>query len=271
MPKELPAGTGPPDLEPARAWLAGHDLAGVAPTPALAARLAVRRRARLAGAVLLAVFICAVALVYVSDLPAAGGLPSSLGRGSLLALTALVIGLVLTQALLDRWVRRVDRRVAATLPRRAAHSVRPGWRTVLGRPRAAVAVATFAGATALAVGELTMRDAAARYAAIVLLIGLGGVGVGILVQLRHVLTHPAVADDEASLTADLAMRVEDAREIATPTAVWSLPVASVFATAFGWWLVAWMAFIVLSTAALVLVNARTARSGVVARQATSAR
>jgi hypothetical protein len=262
---------GAPDLEEARQWLARHDLAGVAPTPVLATRLAVRRRARLAGAVLLAVFILAVALTYVSDLPIAADGFESLRRGSLLVLTALVIGLVLAQSLLDRWVRRVDGRAAATLPRRAAHSVRPGWRTVLGWPRAAVAVTTFAGATALAVGALSIRDATTRYAAVVLLIGLGGVAVGMVVQLRHVLTHPAVADDEASLTTDLAMRVEDAREIATPSAVWSLPVASVFTTGLGWWLAAWMAFIVLTTAALVLVTMRTARSGAVARQATSAR
>ena len=56
----------PTELEIARLWLAGHGLADVTPTPLLAARLAVRRRARLAAAVLLAVFLIAVALVYVS-------------------------------------------------------------------------------------------------------------------------------------------------------------------------------------------------------------
>ena len=136
-------------------------------------------------------------------------------------LTALVVGLVLAQSLLDRWVRRVDRRAAATLPRRAAHPVRLGWRTVLGWPRAAFAVTTFAGAVVLAIGALTVQDSTTRYAAVVLLIGLCGVAVGMVVQLRHVLTHPVVADDEVSLTADVIMRVEDAREVAAPTVVWS--------------------------------------------------
>jgi len=262
----------PADLAQAGVWLAGHDLTGAAPTPLLAARLAVRRRARLAAAVLLAAFICAVALTYVSDLPAgntAEGFTSH-RRWSLAVMAALVAGLVLAQSLLDRWVRRVDRRAAATLPRRAAHPVRLGWRTVLGPPRAALTAVTYAGTAVLAVGAVTMRDPATRYAAVLLLIALGGVAIGMLVQLRHVLTYPAVADDEVSLTADVIMRVEDAREVATPTVVWSLPVVSVFATAPGWWTAAWLVFIVLGVVALTLINARTPRSGAVARHATTA-
>ena len=263
----------PADLEQARAWLAGHGLTDTGPTPLLATRLAVRRRARLAGAVLLAVFICAVALAYVSYRPAGGAVDGSgsFRRGSLLVLTAMVIGLVLAQSGLDWWVRRVDRRAGATLPRRAAHPVRLGWRAVLGWPRAALAGATFAGAAALATGALAVPDSTTRYAAVVLLIGLCGVAVGMVVQLRHVLTAPAVADDEVSLNADVIMRVEDARDVATPTVVWSLPVVSVFDTGLGWWNAAWLVFIVLGVVALALVNAWTARSGMVARHATSAR
>jgi hypothetical protein len=92
-----------------------------------------------------------------------------------------------------------------------------------------------------------------------------------VVQLRHVLAHPVVADDEASLTADVLMRVEDARDVTVPTVVWSLPVVSVFSTAFGWWNAAWLVFIVLSVIALALIDARTARSGAVARHVTIAR
>ena len=92
---------------------------------------------------------------------------------------------MLAQSLLDWWVRRVDRRAGATLPRRAAHPVRLGWRTVLGRPHAAFAVTTFAGAMALAVGALTVPDPTAQYAAVVLLIGLCGVAAGMVVQLRQ--------------------------------------------------------------------------------------
>ncbi|MGX7673700.1 hypothetical protein [Plantactinospora sp. DSM 117369] len=259
----------PADLERAGVWLAGHGLADVRPTPLLATRLAVRRRTRLAASVLLAAFIIAVALTYT------GGMVDGSGhrRWSLLVLTALVVGLVLAQSLLDWWVRRVDRRAGTTLPRRATYSVRLGWRTVLGWPRAAFAAATFAGATALAIGTLTLHNSTARYAAVILLIGLCGLAVGIVVQLRHILTHPVVADDEVSLTADVIMRVEDARVGAAPTAVWSvwsLPVVSVFSTAFGWWNAAWLAFIVLSVIALALIEARTERSAMVARHVMSA-
>jgi hypothetical protein len=258
----------PGDLEQAGAWLAGHGLADVRPTPLLATRLAARRRRRLAAAVLLAAFLIAIALIYTSTMVDGSGWSR---RWSLLVLTAVVVGLVLGQSLLDRWVRRVDRRAGATLPRRAAHPVRLGWRTVLGVPRAAFAVATFAGAVVLAIGSLAMPDSTARYAAVVLLIGLCGVAVVMVVQLRHVLTHPAVADDEDSLTADVIMRVEDARDVSAPTVVWSLPVVSVFSTAFGWWNAAWLVFIVLSVIALALIDARTPRSGAVARHVTSAR
>ncbi|MEU4743333.1 hypothetical protein AB0G02_23120 [Actinosynnema sp. NPDC023658] len=259
----------PADLERAGAWLAGHGLADVRPTTLLATRLEVRRRARLAASVLLAAFLIAVALTYT------GGMVEGSGdrRWSLLVLTALVVGLVLAQSSLDGWVRRVDRRAGATLSRRAAHPVRLGWRTVLGRPRAAFAVATFAGGTALAISTLTLDDSTARYAAVILLVGLCGLAVGVVVQLRHTLTHPVVADDEVSLTADVIMRVEDARVGAAPTAVWSvwsLPVVSVFSTTFGWWNAAWLAFIVLSVIALALIEARTARSAAVARNVMSA-
>jgi hypothetical protein len=261
----------PAHLTEAGAWLAGHGLAAE-PTPLLATRLAARRRARLATSVLLAAFYCAMALIYVGDLPArdaADGLGSY--RRSLLVLTALMAGVVLAQSVLDRWVRRVDRRAAATLPRRAAHPARLGWRTLLGWPRAALTVATVAGATALAIGTLTVPGPTAKYAAVILLIGLCGVAICMAVQLRHVLTHPAVADDEVSLTADVIMRVEDARDIATPTVVWSLPVVSVFAIAPGWWNAAWLVFVVLGIIALVLITAWTPASGTVARHALGAR
>ncbi|MFE2757045.1 hypothetical protein ACFXGA_34125 [Actinosynnema sp. NPDC059335] len=268
MPNRVPPNAGSPgDLERAGAWLAGHGLVDVAPTPLLATRLSVRRRARLGASVVLAAFIVAVALVY------AAGLVETSRRWSLPALTALVVGFVAAQASLDRWVRRVDRRAGASLPRRVAYPVRLGWRTVLGVPRAVFAAATFAGATALAIGALALDDHTARYAAVVLLVGLGGLAVGTVVQLRHIVTHPAVAEDEVSLTADVIMRVEDARVGAAPTAVWSvwsLPVVSVFGTTLGWWNAAWLAFIVLSVIALALIEARTARSAAVARHVLSA-
>ncbi|GAA1786478.1 hypothetical protein GCM10009682_05730 [Luedemannella flava] len=259
------------DLKVASAWLAMHGLADAEPTSLLATRLAVRRRARLAASILLAVFICAVALIYASDRPEGGAVDRSGPRWSLVALTVTVVGLVLALALLDGWVRRVDRRAGAALPRRAAHPVRLGWRDVLGWPRVALVAGTFAGTVALAIGAITRPDATARYAAVVLLIGLGGVAVGMVVQLRHVLTHPAVADDEVSLTADVIMRIEDAREVAVPTVVWLLPVVSVIESAPGWWTAAWLTFVVLGVAGLALVTVWTVRTGQVARLVAGAR
>ncbi len=261
------------ELEIARLWLAGRGLAEVTPTPMLAARLAVRRRARVVAAVLTAVFLCATALVYVSALPIR---PADEGFGTqrrwaLVVLTALVAGLVLGLSLLDRWVRRVDHQAGAGLPRRATHSVRPGWRTVLGVPRAALLAITYAYAAVLAIVALTMRVGAARYAAVILLIGLCGVAVGTAVQLRHVLTHPVVADDEGSLKADFLMRVEDAREVAIPSVVWSLPVVSVFDTGLDPWNSGWLVFMILSVIALALITAWDGRSALAARHGSSAR
>lgn len=251
------------DVEGARAWLAVHGLVEAAPSPLLARRLAVRRRARLASSVLVALFIVAVALVYArtSGSPADGWAPYR--SWSLLPVAALTGGLVLAQALLDRRVRRHDRQIAVALPRRTAHSVRFGWRTVLGLPRAVFAAATFAGATVLALASLAVPGPTGRYASVVLLIGLCGVAAGTVVQLRHVLTHPVVADDEASLAADGLMRAEDARDVTTPTVLWCLPAASVFDTAPGWWVAAWCVFVALNALALALI---TVSNGLAARR-----
>jgi hypothetical protein len=261
------------ELEIARLWLAGRRLTDVGPTPMLAARLTVRRRARVGGAVLTAAFLCGTALVYVSALPLRSGDDEfgSQRGGALVVLTALVAGLVLGLSLLDRWVRRVDQRAGAELPRRAAHSVRPGWRTVLGAPRASLLAITYAGAAALAIATLATRDGAARYASLILLIGLCGVAVGTAVQLRHVLTHPVVADDEGSLKADFLMRVEDAREVCLPTVVWSLPVVSVFDTGLDAWNTGWLVFIVLSVIALVLITAWDGRNALAAQRSPRTR
>jgi hypothetical protein len=260
-------------LEIARLWLAGRGLADVTPTPSLAARLTARRRSRLVTAVLTAVFLCATALVHVSALPIR---PSdeefaAPQKWALVALTALVAGLVLGLSLLDRWVRRVDQRAAAELPRRAAHSVRPGWRKVLGVPRATLLAATYAGAAVLAVAALATRDGAARYTAVILLIGLCGVAAGTAAQLRHVLTHPVVTADEDTLKADFLMRVEDAREVGLPTAVWSLPVVSVFDTGLDPWNTGWLIFIVLSVVALVLITVVEGRIAPAAQHGPSTR
>ncbi|TDD08677.1 hypothetical protein E1292_11090 [Nonomuraea deserti] len=260
---------GPPasaaDLRLAGEWLVQHDLADARPTPLLASRLAVRRRARLAAQIILTVLILASALAATS---AFGGFQP---HRPLLALTALVAGLLLAQSLLDWWVRRVDQRAGATLSRRAAHLIQPGWRAVLGRPYAVFAAATFTGAMALAGSALAVPDPTVRQLAIVLLIGVLGVTAIIAMQLRHLLRRPVMAEDEESLTADVIMRVEDARELTMPSVQWSLPMVLLFGTAPGWWSAAAVAYLILGLAACVALQARTPSSATVARRAMSPR
>lgn len=270
MTREPLPDVGPParaaDLRLASAWLAQHDLAGARPTPLLASRLAVRRRARLATYVILAALIIVSALAATS---AFGGLQPHRPL-PLLALTASVAGLLLAQSLLDRWVRRVDQRAGATLSRRAAHPIQPGWRAVLGRPYAIFAVATSAGAMVLAASALAVPEPTVRQLAVVVLIGLLGATAITAMQLRHLLRFPVVAEDEESLTADVIMRVEDARELTTPNVQWSLPVV-LFGTAPGWWNAAAFAYLILSLAACVALHARTPSCATVAQRAMSVR
>ncbi|GAA3150372.1 hypothetical protein GCM10010466_46900 [Planomonospora alba] len=262
--------TGPPtraaDLRLASEWLAVHGLSDARPTPLLASRLAARERARLATYVILAALIIVSALAATS---AFGGFPPHRPL-PLPALVASVAGLLLAQSLLDRWVRRVDQRAGAVLSRRVAHLIQPGWRAVLGLPYAVFAVATFAGAMVLAASALAVPEPTVRQLAVVVLVGLLGATAITALQLRHLLRFPVVAEDEESLTADVIMRVENARELTTPNVQWSLPVVLV-GTAPGWWSAAAFAYLVLSLAACVALRLKTLPSAAVARQAMSAR
>jgi hypothetical protein len=257
----------------ARAWLDQHDLAGTRPTALLASRLAVRRHAHLFAQIMLAVLIIGASLAAVYDrftTSAFGGFQPH-RQVPLLALTALVAGLLLAQSLLDGWVRRVDQRAGATLSRRAAHLIQPGWRALLGRPYIIFAIATFAGGMALAGGALAVPDHTVRQLAIVLLIGLLGVTALVVMQLRHLLRRPVVAEDEESLTADVIMRVEDARELTMPSVQWSLPMVLLFGTAPGWWNVASVAYLLLGAATCIAIRLRAPSSATVARRAMMAR
>ncbi|WP_440074264.1 hypothetical protein [Streptosporangium sp. OZ121] len=268
MTREPSPDTGPPeraaDLRLASAWLARHGLADTRPTPLLASRLAVREWVRLATYVILA------ALIIVSALAARPVFDGQLHRPlPLLALTASVAGLLLAQSLLTRWVRRVDQRAGATLSRRAAHPIQPGWRTVLGRPYAAFAVATFAGAIVLAASALAVPDPTVRQLAVVVLIGLLGATALTAIQLRHLLRFPVVAQDEESLTADVIMRVEDARELTTPNVQWSLPMVLLFGAAPGWWDAAAVAYLILGMGVCIALRFKTPSSATVARRVMS--
>jgi hypothetical protein len=245
-------------------WLTRHGLTDAEPTPLLAARLEVRRRAKVVDSVLLAAFLIGAALAHV------------LGRGPaaptrLAVLAALVAGLLVGQWLLGWWVRRVDRRAGALLVRRVAHPVQLGLPAVLGRPFLIFTVATFAGALLLALSVLMVPDPSLRNGAVVVLIGLLGAGAGLVMQLRQVVAGPAVADDEASLTADVVMRVEDARALVTPSLVWSLPAIFLYGDALGWWNAAALALVVAGAVALSLIQVRATGVGAAARRAMATR
>ncbi|GII94892.1 hypothetical protein [Sinosporangium siamense] len=274
MTRESLPDAGPParaaNLRLADDWLARHDLTGVRSTPLLASRLGVRMAARLAVQVSMGVLIVASGLAAAYDRPASGGFQPHRPL-PLLALAVFVAGLLLAQALLDRWVRRVDQRAGATLSRRAAHLVHPGWLAVLGRPHAVYAVATFAGAMMLAGSALAVPDPTVRQLAVVLLIGLLGATAISAVQMRHLLRRPVVAEDEESLTADVIMRVEDAREINAPYVQWSLPMVLLFGTAPGWWSAAAVTYVILGTVAYVALQVKAPSSATVARRVMSVR
>ncbi len=254
------------DRTEARRWLARHGLADVEPSPLLAARLAVRRRAKLADSLLLTAFLLGAALTHAFRLTYATS-----SRLPLLALTALVVGLLVAQWLLGWRVRRVDQRAGAQLSRRVAHSVKLGWPAVLGWPYAVFAVAAFTSAVLLAVSVLPVSDSGLRYGAFVVLIGLAGAGAGTIMQLRQVLASPAVAEDEASLTADVIMRVEDARTLVTPSLVWSLPAIFLYGESLGWWNAVSLVLVVAGALALGLIQTRTAGAGTAARRAMATR
>ncbi|RJL35464.1 hypothetical protein [Bailinhaonella thermotolerans] len=248
-------------------WLAQHGLAGAEPTPLLAARLAVRRRAKAVNSFLLAAFLIGASLTHALTLP--GDVTSS--WPPLLVLVGLVAGLLVGQWLLGWWVRRADRDAGARLSRRVAHPVELGWQAVLGRPYALFAAGTFAGALLLAVSVLPIPDSGLRSGAVIVLIGLAGAGAGVIMQLRQVLAGPAVAEDEASLTADVIMRVEDARALVTPGVVWSLPAIFLVGRSLGWWNAVAVALVVAGVLALWLIHKRSASVAAAARRAMAAR
>lgn len=118
---------------------------------------------------------------------------------------------------------------------------------------------------------LPIPDSGLRNGAIFVLIGLACAGVGTVLQLRQVLASPAVADDEASLTADVIMRVEDARALVTPSLVWTMPAIFLYGESLGWWNAVALALVVTGALALSLIQLRATRVGTAARRALATR
>ncbi|MEV4140198.1 hypothetical protein AB0J72_49565 [Dactylosporangium sp. NPDC049742] len=250
------------DEQSARAWLDGRGLPDAPVTDLLGARLAARRRARIADALVLA------ALIIVASLAQAASLNDSWShRLVLLVLAAATAGLLVARLLIARRLAAADRRAGAALPRRAAHAVKPGWRVVLGRAHAAFGLVTLSIAVVLALSALTVPDALVRQGAVILLVAVLGVAAGTAVQLRQLLTSPVVAEDETSLTVDVIMRIEDARESTAPSVLWTLPVVLLCGFAPLWWNVAAFGAVALGVAATALIHVRTPASLATARQA----
>jgi hypothetical protein len=250
-----------------RIWLDQHGLADVEPTPLLKTRLSVRVLVKVVGSLLIAGFLIGAALTHTLRLKD-GVTPSWL---PLLLLALLVAGLLVGQWLLGWWVRRVDRKAGAQLSRRVAHPVALGWQAVLGRPLAVFTVATYAAALLLAASVLPIADPGLRNGAIVVLVSLVGAGAGLIMQLSQVLASPAVADDEASLTADVIMRIDDARALVTPALVWSLPPIFLYGASLGWWNVVSLALVVVGGIAFSVIQLRSKDIGTAARRARAAR
>jgi hypothetical protein len=124
---------------------------------------------------------------------------------------------------------------------------------------------------ALAVSALAVSDSLVRYAALVLLTGVCGVGAVVVVQVRHLLARPVVADDEASLTADVIMRIEDARDTNAPSMLWSMPMVLLFGTAPAWWGAAAVAFLVVGLIGQVVVEMKAPGTGAAARRVVGVR
>jgi hypothetical protein len=104
-----------------------------------------------------------------------------------------------------------------------------------------------------------------------MLVGLAGVAAGFTLQLRDLLMRPVVAEDEASLMADVVMRVEDARELTRPSVAWVLPMVLLFGSAPAWLSAASVGFVILGIVALILIQMRTPPIATAARQAMGAR
>ncbi|MFF5232918.1 hypothetical protein [Dactylosporangium sp. NPDC000521] len=239
------------DERSARAWLDGRGLPDAPVTDLLVARLAARQRARLADSVVLAV------VIIIASFAQAASLSDNAPRRLVLAVLATAtVGLLLARLLIARRLAEADRRAGAALPRRAAHTVKPGWRVLLGRARAALGLAAIGVTVGLALSALTVSDPQVRQGAVILLVAVLGVAAGTVVQLRHLLTSPVVAEDETSLAVDVILRLEDARETNSPAVMWSLPVVLLCGFAPAWWNVAAFGAVVLGTLALVLIEAR---------------
>jgi hypothetical protein len=72
---------------------------------------------------------------------------------------------------------------------------------------------------------------------------------------------------EIAITADVIMRVEDARALVTPSLVWTLPAIFLYGDSLGWWNAVSLALVVIGALALALVQVRATGVDTTARRA----
>ena len=203
------------DLRLAGAWLAQHGWMTPGPTPALATRLAVRRNASVADSVLLAGFIIAAGARAGEQAVAPIRGPDRVAWWW--RWRRWWVGWCWRRWLLDRWVRGSTAGPVPAWRGGRRTPCRPDggrcWacRTWRSRPRPSRAHSRWRRARWPRRSGSTGRGGRAADRPV------GGGGC-VAVRIRHLLTRPVVADDEESLTADLVMRIEDAREATAPTA-----------------------------------------------------
>lgn len=199
----------------ARTWLERHGASGREPSRVLTARIAVRKR-RTEREMLHLGLLCValIAFVLVTEFASL-----SLVINGQDVLNVVVMGaFYLLMAALTWWgsrsQRSAERRIAASLPQRAAHGTGTGAVRVLGVPFVVASAATYVGGVAigavLAFGADTVTD---RLIAAVFAAGTAVFAVITAVVAAEEVRRGALAEDEESLAADDLLRVEDAHRV----------------------------------------------------------
>jgi hypothetical protein len=194
-----------------RRWLARHGLVHGEATPLLRARLSARHRGE----------TVATGVIVVATLGYLGwnlvlGFPDGDSR-ELYSLLAFYAALALG-AVAGLFVQgRVDRRIGAGLPRRAAHPAAVRLGAVVGGWFVTTTAVTYGGGAV--VGALVAAGAdnpEDRTAGLILLGAVFAFALIGLVGLVEVVRRPAVADDARSLVDDSLLRREDALRTVQP-------------------------------------------------------
>jgi hypothetical protein len=188
-------------------WLFRHGLpADVVPTALVTKRVQARWRVRFGSVLATVVLIMAVLPIAIH------------AHRVMRAMPYLALVIVLALHGVELWMmRRVERRLAATLPRRAARPMAQPWWAILGRrllAMIAVEAGCVLGISALA---LAFGGPETRAAAIAILLGSAVFAALATGEVAHAVRRPARAEDEPSLAVDeLLRRVAAHRVVSNP-------------------------------------------------------